>query len=286
MERSLKAIEELRQEYCQVTYDLAIAKIAYQIQSNEKERFRRLFVHLGPFHTDLALFKGTGKFVDDCGLTSIMSNADMLAPGSVNGFVTGKHYNRCKRLHPIMSLAVEIMHFRSFLKTKPDFEADEIQNCLQNFTKIPSECPKFEDEILIKFFEEYEDYKKRTLEGHHGKTQQFYLMYTKLINLYLMHQNSIRTGDFELLKHVLPEIAALFFTFNQPNYARYLIKYHDNLIKVEHTHPGLIEDFRKGIGIRRTDKNFSMQPIDLTVEQTINADAANKLKGKLYNIIL
>nr|CAH7755290.1 unnamed protein product [Callosobruchus chinensis] len=32
-------------------------------------------------------------------------------------------------------------------------------------------------------------------------------------------------------------------------------------------------------GVKRTDKPYSRQPIDLTLEQTINADAANKLTG-------
>lgn len=32
-------------------------------------------------------------------------------------------------------------------------------------------------------------------------------------------------------------------------------------------------------GVKRTDKPYSRQPVDLTLEQTINADAANKLSG-------
>nr|CAH7767940.1 unnamed protein product [Callosobruchus chinensis] len=32
-------------------------------------------------------------------------------------------------------------------------------------------------------------------------------------------------------------------------------------------------------GVKRTDNPYSRQPIDLTLEQTINADAANKLTG-------
>ncbi|GFS49279.1 uncharacterized protein TNCV_2410881 [Trichonephila clavipes] len=45
-------------------------------------------------------------------------------------------------------------------------------------------------------------------------------------------------------------------------------------------HPGLEEDFQKGFfGIKRTNKPFSRQPIDLTLEQTINADAARTLTG-------
>ncbi|CAG5019593.1 unnamed protein product [Parnassius apollo] len=40
-----------------VTYDLAIAKVAYQIQAMEKPHFDNLFIHLGPFHIMMAYFK-------------------------------------------------------------------------------------------------------------------------------------------------------------------------------------------------------------------------------------
>ncbi|GFU94344.1 uncharacterized protein TNCV_4368181 [Trichonephila clavipes] len=40
-----------------------------------------------------------------------------------------------------------------------------------------------------------------------------------------------------------------------------------------------LRDFQKDFGIKRTNKPFSRQPIDLTLEQTINADAARTLTG-------
>ncbi|GFT06418.1 hypothetical protein TNCV_3355621 [Trichonephila clavipes] len=51
----------------------------------------------------------------------------------------------------------------------------------------------------------------------------------------------------------------------------------DNLNKVDETHPGLKNDFMNGcFGIKRTDEPFSRIPIDLTLEQTINAEAARR----------
>jgi hypothetical protein len=108
----------------------------------------------------------------------------------------------------------------------------------------------------------------QTLQNKHGKTAQYYMMYVKLIDYYLLLNTSIRTSNFEMYK------TALFFVSNQPNYARYLVRYLDNLRKVDETHPGLRVNFEKG-----SKKPFSKQPIDLTLEQTINADAANKLTG-------
>lgn len=40
----------------------------------------------------------------------------------------------------------------------------------------------------------------------------------------------------------------------------------------------LLEEFRRGVfGIKRTNGNLARAPVDLTLEQTINADAANSL---------
>ena len=82
---TMRVSQLIAQECCQksieVTYDLAIAKFAFQIQSVESPLFDNLFIHLGDFHIQLAYFKCLGKFIDDCGLTHIMVEADLLASG-------------------------------------------------------------------------------------------------------------------------------------------------------------------------------------------------------------
>ncbi|GFW16546.1 hypothetical protein TNCV_2351701 [Trichonephila clavipes] len=139
---------------------------------------------------------------------------------------------------------------------------------------------KIENEELNELINDYEIYKQQTLNGEFGKTPKFYLIYINLIQYYLTLSRSIRAGDFELFKFVLPKIMNLFFICNQPNYARWASKYYDNLMKIAETHPDLFEEFPKGFfGIQRTYKPFSKQPIDLVLEQTINADAARRLTG-------
>ena len=117
----------------------------------------------------------------------------------------------------------------------------------------------------------------------HGKTAQFWVGYINLIHLYHEFIRSIREGDFELYVYCLPRIANMFFTFNQPNYARWTVRYHDNLLKLEETHPAVFQNFKRGLfSIKRTKKPFSRSPIDLTLEQTINADAASQKTGISY----
>lgn len=137
--------------------------------------------------------------------------------------------------------------------------------------------------IVVIEFIDYANFVVETQSGEHGKTAKFYMEYVRLIDLYHLFSRSIRTNDIPLFVYCLPDIATLFFTFNHPNYARWILRYHSNLTNMETTHPGLRDYFDKGVfTIRRTKKNFSRGPIDLNLEQTINADSANKLSGIVH----
>ena len=51
-------------------------------------------------------------------------------------------------------------------------------------------------------------------------------------------------------------------------------------MNIKNTHPDLEEEFCAGaFGIRRSNKNFARIPINLTLEQTINDDAASQKTG-------
>ncbi|CAH0562801.1 unnamed protein product [Brassicogethes aeneus] len=187
MKQALQVADECGQEYIQLTYDLAITKIALQIQSLERPRFDRLFIHFGAFHIDLAYFKAVGKYIENCGITNIMIDSGIIAGGSLSGFISGKHYNRCKRMHTILSLVLQILNWQQFLKT----------------------------------------YNIEVSEG-----SEIYRALSQIRQLSPGHANSLEE-----------EIRA------------------------------------NGIGVRRTPKPHSTQPIDLILEETINLDAANSMTG-------
>ena len=62
-----------------------------------------------------------------------------------------------------------------------------------------------------------------------------------------------------------------FFAFNHINDARWLTRYHDNLLKLPEIHPSVYAEFKDGLF---SIKSFSGIPTDLTLEQTTNATAA------------
>ena len=59
-----------------------------------------------------------------------------------------------------------------------------------------------------------------------------------------------------------------------------MVRYYLNLLNVDQTHPGVKQILAGGaLSIRRTNKTFPRTAVDLTFEQTINADAASRLTG-------
>ena len=86
---------------------------------------------------------------------------------------------------------------------------------------------------------------KKKQTGIHGKTAQYWFGYIRMVQLYHQFLKNIRTGDLKLYIFCIERLLN-FFTFNHSNYARCLVRYHDNLLKLKKTHPQTHEEFLKG----------------------------------------
>ena len=72
----------------------------------------------------------------------------------------------------------------------------------------------------------------------------------------------------------------IFFACSRHNYARWMVRYYLNLVNIDVTHPGLRKVLENGaFTVKRTGKPFSITPVDLTLEQSVNAVAASRLTG-------
>lgn len=214
-----------------------------------------------------------------------MTQSKLLADGSVRGFLNGSHFNRCKKLHPVTAISFKILHFKIFLQKynektlNENLQLNEIVQILEQENNDPQK-KDFALSKLESVLDQYDTYTQETLNGGHGYTAKFILSYVWFIELYQLFERAIRTSDLDLYIFAASKMCSLFFALNHQNYARWLSKNLDDLINIENTHPGLSAEFENGaLSIRRTTKNFCRSPVDLTLEQTINADAANKLTG-------
>ena len=106
------------------------------------------------------------------------------------------------------------------------------------------------------------------------------MMYMELVDLYLLFSRSVRTNDVGLFTYVLERMCPIFFATNRHNYAKWMTRYNLNLLNMDVTHPGVWDILQKGaLSVWRTNQNFSRSPIGLSLEQTVNADAASRLSG-------
>lgn len=77
------------------------------IQALQAPTFDKLIILLGNFHLEMAFFGAVGTFLADSGVEYLLNEAGVLAEGSVAGFMKGKFYNRCTRVHQILAAVME-----------------------------------------------------------------------------------------------------------------------------------------------------------------------------------
>ena len=248
MRRSLSIAKECGKTAIVVTYDLAIAKMAMQIQREESPEFDEIFVALGSFHIEMAFFSACGKVISESGAPHFLNECEVLKKGSLNGFIKGKHYNRCKRFHEYLSLSMECLNFQSLLATLEDSE--EVISKIRLELNTIKATEDIENHVYSKeiedIFTNYHDVSKATLHGEHGKTAMFWMQYIEIIRLYREFTRSMRIGDLDSYISCLPKLSNYFFALNHPNYARWTVQYHNNLLTVPETHPEVYAEFKKG----------------------------------------
>ena len=76
-----------------------------------------MFIALGAFYFEMALFHALGKFVTESGGSHILNECPIFDKGSIKSFQTGEIYKRYAcAMHQILTLAMEKLHFEPFLE--------------------------------------------------------------------------------------------------------------------------------------------------------------------------
>ena len=103
MKRNMHLAEECNEKYIATTYDLAIAKPACQLQDTMQPKFDNVFICFGAFHIMFRYLSAVGQIIDGSGAAHILIESGALTKGSINAFLTGKHYNQCRRMHVLLA---------------------------------------------------------------------------------------------------------------------------------------------------------------------------------------
>ena len=203
-------------EFSLVTYDLACAKIARHIQIEESPKSVNCFIQFGQFHT----LRGVANH--------ILSEADIIAMGSMGKFLKGKMCNRCKRGHTLLSTAMQRLHLERFIEDIgiSEEEINNLQQCIKSEEQAVSETLKILETQCTK-------YKEETLNGMREKTAQYWMTYCQIFDLIHLMQRAMKSNDIPLYSYALFQAIPIFFTTNHHNYARWMSLYTTDLFNIK-----------------------------------------------------
>ena len=207
------ADESNRQSLC-VTCDPAIARMTLKIQKEESPNFDRLFIDFGSFHIEMAFFHSIGSNIVLSGGPSILSQAGIIASNPLRGFISGTHFNRCKRIHKIFAAAMEICQFNAFLSLT-NTDAVLLNFDLKQAFKMINEggtqltMDSLPPEILD-LCSRYVEFTEEMKRGEHGKTAKYWTQYIEMVHLYHGFSRSVRESDLDLFIHTIPKISCFF----------------------------------------------------------------------------
>ena len=180
--------KEANMDYMNITLDVGAATNAYEMSLSFGDKFKNIVIYLGHFHFLQENFKVIGSLVSCSGFEDVIFQASVCTSGSLNGLLSGSHYNRAWIVHSCMSESLERLLLKRFLT--------ELK------TKIPDDLKEasFDDADLIndavvnsteKISDEYESFKTNVRNGSLGKTAQFWMLYIDTMNMQHMAHTAV-----------------------------------------------------------------------------------------------
>ncbi len=178
-----------------------------------------------------------------------MIESEIVAPGSVTGVLSGKHYNRSVRAHKLIDEAMQMMRFEAFEKSLSSTPSNNQFHTVgisvledskrEMFTEI---CTSKRVNVTKRAYDEFVE--KRSEENPTFAFWSIYidmiqllLLYIDMIQLLLLYIRATRMSDWKLHLSSLRSMIPWFFATDRVNYSRYAPCYWLEMLCLERTHP-------------------------------------------------
>ena len=140
------------------TYESPILKYGICGLQHEKHRFRRN-----------SYFSAVGYYLTISGLDELLVTSEVMGSGSLAGFLAGRHYNHCVRIHPLSFACLSKIRLAEFVNVQyngnlPDIIKAELENISQS-PETFDEALSDEESLLVKLL-------KGTMNRQEGETME------------------------------------------------------------------------------------------------------------------
>eukprot|EP00794_Sanderia_malayensis_P001845 gene1845-2078_t len=286
LQRSTQIANKLCVPYVCLVFDEAVYAKIQQVRWKNEAYLSRFITRLGEFHMATSFCSAIAKLFKDAGLRDLLVESELVAEGSINGVLNGKHYNRSVRAHKTLYEAFTRLLFAMYLDSLPTKSQEEILTLIECMADAyPDE--EFKDYVLspqLEFFQnKFNIYVKE--KSQTNKTMTLWMVYMEMVQTLLVFIRATRENDWELHLSAVRSMLPWFFAADRFNYARYGSIYWLEMISINETHPDALPGIKANWTCQRQGRyGFSSIACDQVMEQTFNRDS--KTKGGLTGFTL
>ena len=280
-----RASDEVGQNFVYCTFDLGVCMKAFPLLWNYPLRFSRHIVMIGTFHLTMGYLRMMGKKMEASGFTDVLLESNLISPGSLQGVLSGKNYNRAMSCHKVLNEALHRLLMKEFAQSYDcsilpecltETSRETLANLTENITSDNLTRALNDDGISMKI-EEYLAFCDNARKGSLGKTGQFWISYMDHVSLIFKLLRAIKTNSFDLYAYCIREMCDLFFSFGGHNYARYLTYFSAFITNIEASHPGALEEIKRGVlSVARSQIPGNRCEVDKTMEETLMKNSKSR----------
>ena len=217
----LEVIEYLEIPHIFVHSDEMIyAKLCHILWKN-KDLYRSVILLMGGFHQLRVCQRLLFKRFHCKGYKEWCIDAGVIAAGSADQALNGKHYFRCMRLHKEMFDALIQTRIEDLTKNFTEVNAKLLSN-LQSLRWLPN----FETLNAVLKMPEFNNLVSEILQYNENSERHLTVTYLKDVSSMLAMVSAVRGSDIERHLQAEREMISKTFAFNHQNYARYLSYQH------------------------------------------------------------
>lgn len=268
-----EACEYKTMPFIQLVGDQPVYALILEVKNENPEKFKKVLPVMGGFHIQTAFFSTIYKRFSGCGLEEWVVSAGIIASGSVEQALRGKHYKRALRIH---KLVYECL-LRLLIAERPD-----VPPSLQSvFEKIRNESDPEERQLLVEDAltnPELKDFIHATFDeisAAGSDMARLWMSYLEMVEILLMNYHALRTQDWESYLHSLRLMQPWMAVYDNLHYSRYMTVFWASMNNLKEEWATYM---RSGLfSASLTGNPYSAIPLDQWIEVTMNK--GSKMKG-------
>lgn len=276
LSRSLAMTKRLDQQTTVVVLDQAIYAKALEVKWKRADEFKSVVLRMGAFHVACVFLAVIGKRFAGSGLRDLMLESGVVAEGSLQGVLSGKHYNRSIRVHKLVMEAMCRLQLEQFGEWLNIQNVRVDLNALQQLLiQLRQQCDHEAFSALrhSESFTQLRDLYSNYCKNLTSPMAKLWQSYIEMVLLLLRFIRATRQGNWSLHKACMKDMLPWFFAYDRTNYARYGSVYWCTMATLATTHPDAEDALASGeLSVQRSDHPFAQVAVDMAIEQTVNRD--------------